>query len=69
MFYKFEYNYERCQSCVVEADSLEEALKIANDEGDWEDIDWQECRGRCYYKGDNLDELEYVDDLTEDQLP
>ena len=43
MFYKFEYNYERCQSCVVEADSLEEALKIANDEGDWEDIDWQEC--------------------------
>ena len=35
MIYKFQKTYEEYYACEVEADSLEEAQKIAEDSEDW----------------------------------
>jgi hypothetical protein len=78
MHYKFSKTYEYYVDCYVEADTLEEALEIANSsEAEWDSVDKPYCTLRNYYEAVNEDEaeseddLEYdlVDELTYEQLP
>jgi len=78
MHYKFSKTFEYYVDCYVEADTLEEALKIANSgDVEWEEVDKPYCTFRNYSEAINEDEakcesdLEYdpVDELTYDQLP
>lgn len=78
MHYKFSKTFEYYVNCYVEADTLEEALEIANsDDAEWEQDDESLCTFRNYSEAVNEDEaeceddLEYepVDELTYEQLP
>ncbi len=67
MHYKFQKDITRYVACYVEADSLEEALEIANTSGEWED----DCGGeedvkRSYQIAYNDDEVDNEDDLEYD---
>lgn len=78
MHYRFSKTFEYYVDCYVEADTLEEALKIANsNEAQWDMDDKPYCTLRNYYEATNEDEAEdeddldydLVDELTYDQLP
>ena len=78
MHYKFSKTFEYYVNCYVEADTLEEALEIANsDDAEWEQDDESLGTFRSYSEAVNEDEaeceddLEYepVDELTYEQLP
>jgi len=79
MHYRFSKTFEYYVDCYVEADTFEEALKIANsNDAEWErDADKPYCTCRNYYKASNEgeaeseDDLEYelIDELTYEQLP
>ena len=78
MHYKFSKTFEYYVECYVEADTLEEALEIANsNEAEWDSVDKPYCTLRNYYEAVNEDEAEseddleydFVDELTYEQLP
>jgi hypothetical protein len=78
MHYKFSKTFEYYVDCYVEADTLEEALKIANSNpAEWIEVDKPYCTSRNYYEAVNEDEAEseddleydFVDELTYEQLP
>lgn len=78
MHYKFLKIFEYEVDCFVEADTLEEALEIANsNEAEWDMVDKPMCTLRNYYEAVNEDEAEseddldydLIDELTYEQLP
>lgn len=78
MHYKFSKTFEYYVDCYVEADTLEEALEIANsNEAEWDSVDKPYCTLRNYYEAVNEDEAEseddleydFIDELTYEQLP
>lgn len=70
MKYRLSKIYETYYDLIVEADSLDEALKIANESDEWEeDFDYRACIKRYWAIVDEEGETEDDGELTSEQLP
>ena len=62
MWYKFFRNWETRTACYVEADSLEEAKKLASEEEWEEDNDERVCTFTGYKECEDIDDIEEQDE-------
>ena len=69
MKYRLSKIYETYYDLIVEADSLDEALKIANESDEWEeDFDYRACTKRTWALLNEDDDVEDDGELTSEQL-
>lgn len=67
--YRLTKIYETYYDLIVEADSLDEALKIANESDEWEeDFDYRACTKRYWALLNEDDDTEDEGELTSEQL-